>query len=640
MLPGGELACTGQVVRHVSVEQAREWRMAPGFGVQLRDTAPGFLEALERLLVGERLPPQTPPLSNAEEDARAEAVLQRFRGRLQGDHYLALGAPWDAGFDTVRVNAREARLALEPLLKLPLAPGPAGPGGAGAGARGGGLRVLGHPEHRAEYDAGLRNLEGLLRCLSEGLTVTALEAVPPPLPGAAPRAGGARHACTWPPGDAFAAQGKLPEALIAYEAALRGIRCTWRRSSAGARCGCGSRGLPPLIDLRPGTGSPLILSGPMSSDSDDKLPPQGRLTRLRKLAGLSAQLGADVLKSGARRLAGQDPELLSKGMAEKLVATLGDLKGAAMKFGQAVSMDPDLLTPEVRQVLARLQNQAPAMGYETVARVVREELGAPPEALFRQFDRQPLAAASLGQVHRAVLEDGRAVVVKVQYPGVADSLMGDLDNLGMVVKTVSKAAKVVDGTAYFQELREDLLLELDYRREARLCHAFVQSASRLEDLKVPDVIPERTCERVLTLELLQGQTLKDWVVTAPGAEERFRVARQLIRAIYGPFFCAGQIHADPHPGNFMVMSDGRLGLLDFGSVKSFSERFMDTNRRMFLQAVRRSPWTSSASPARWASPWSCRRRRPRRCSTRCCTSPGGPCARTRMTSPPARSAAT
>lgn len=327
----------------------------------------------------------------------------------------------------------------------------------------------------------------------------------------------------------------------------------------------------------------------MASDSDNKLPPQGRLTRLRKIAGLSAQLGADVLKSGARRLAGQEPDVFSTGMAEKLVATLGDLKGAAMKFGQALSMDPDLLTPEVRQVLARLQNQAPAMGYEAVARVIQEELGAPPEALFREFDGQPLAAASLGQVHRAVLEDGRTVVVKVQYPGVGESLKGDLDSLGLIVKTVSKASRAMDGTAYFQELREEFLLELDYRREARLCRAFAQSAARLEDLKVPGVVLERSSGRVLTLELLEGQTLKDWVLTAPPAEERFRVARQLIRAIYGPFFCAGEIHADPHPGNFMVMKDGRLGLLDFGSIKSFSPGFVDANRRMFLQAVNLEP---------------------------------------------------
>jgi predicted unusual protein kinase regulating ubiquinone biosynthesis (AarF/ABC1/UbiB family) len=327
----------------------------------------------------------------------------------------------------------------------------------------------------------------------------------------------------------------------------------------------------------------------MAADSDDTLPPQGRFTRFRKLAGLSAQLGAEVLKSGARRVVGQEEELFSKGMAEKLVATLGDLKGAAMKFGQAVSMDPDLMTPEVRQVLARLQNQAPAMGYEKVAQVIRQELGAPPEALFREFSREPLASASLGQVHRAVLEDGRAVVVKVQYPGVGDSLLGDLDNVSLMVKTVSKAHKRIDGTAYFQELREEMLLELDYRREARLCQEFVRGVERLPDLKVPEVMESRTTGRVLTLELLEGLTLKDWVVTDPSPEERFRVARQLIRAIYGPFFCAGEIHADPHPGNFMVMKDGRLGLLDFGSIKRFSERFVDANRLMFVQAMNKAP---------------------------------------------------
>jgi predicted unusual protein kinase regulating ubiquinone biosynthesis (AarF/ABC1/UbiB family) len=322
------------------------------------------------------------------------------------------------------------------------------------------------------------------------------------------------------------------------------------------------------------------------SDFDDKLPTQGRFTRFRKLAGLSAQLSADVLKSGAKRLVGQEPELLSKAAAEKLVSTLGELKGAAMKLGQAVSMDTELLSPEVRQVIARLQNEAPPMPHALVVRVLREELGGEPEALFRDFDPSPLAAASLGQVHRAVLHDGRPVAVKVQYPGIAETLAGDMDNLGLVVKTVSKASRLTDGTAYFRELREEMLLETDYRREAGLCTAFARGIARLPDLKVPAVVPERTTGRVLTLELLHGRTLKDWVVSGPSAEERFRVARQLILAIYGPFFLAGEMHADPHPGNFMVLEDGRLGLLDFGSIKRFTPRFVDANRRMFLHAVR------------------------------------------------------
>ncbi|WP_257457421.1 ABC1 kinase family protein [Archangium lipolyticum] len=322
------------------------------------------------------------------------------------------------------------------------------------------------------------------------------------------------------------------------------------------------------------------------SDLDDKLPTQGRFTRFRKLAGLSAQLGADVLKSGARRLVGQEPELLSRAAAEKLVTTLGELKGAAMKLGQAVSMDTEFLSPEVRQVIARLQNEAPPMPYEVVARVLREELGDSPEALFRDFDKTPLAAASLGQVHRAVLHDGRPVAVKIQYPGIAATLSGDMDNLGLVVNTLSKASRLADGTAYFQELREEMLLETDYLREAGLCTAFGRGVARLPELKVPAVISERTSRRVLTLELLQGRTLKDWVVSEPSAEERFRVARQLILAIYGPFFTVGEMHADPHPGNFMVLEDGRLGLLDFGSIKRFSPHFVDANRRMFLHAVR------------------------------------------------------
>ncbi|MCY1073893.1 ABC1 kinase family protein [Archangium lansingense] len=322
------------------------------------------------------------------------------------------------------------------------------------------------------------------------------------------------------------------------------------------------------------------------SDLDDKLPLQGRFNRFRKLAGLSAQISADVLKSGAKRLVGQEPELLSKAAAEKLVSTLGELKGAAMKFGQVVSMDTEFLSPEVRQVIARLQNEAPSMPQEVVVRVLREELGDTPEALFREFDPKPLAAASLGQVHRAVLHDGREVAVKVQYPGIAETLSGDMDNLGLVVKTVSKASRLADGTAYFQELREEMLLETDYLREAALCSDFARATAALPDLRVPEVIAERTSRRVLTLELLQGRTLKDWVVSEPSAEERFRVARQLIFAIYAPFFTHGQMHADPHPGNFMVLEDGRLGVLDFGSIKRFSPRFVDANRRMFLHAVR------------------------------------------------------
>jgi tRNA A-37 threonylcarbamoyl transferase component Bud32 len=219
-LPGGELACTGQVVRHVSSEQARQWNMAPGFGVQLRDSAPGFLEAFERLLVSGRVAPQPAPMSRERDEERAEEVLRRFASRLQGDHYRVLSAPWDADFDTVRVNTREARLALEPLRKLPLTPAQRAQVERILERVTEAFHVLGHPERRAEYDASLRNFEGLQRCLSAGLTVTALEECRRRFVARhhVPEGHAILHLAT---GNAFAAQGKLEEALRSYESALR-----------------------------------------------------------------------------------------------------------------------------------------------------------------------------------------------------------------------------------------------------------------------------------------------------------------------------------------------------------------------------------------------------------------------------------
>jgi len=317
------------------------------------------------------------------------------------------------------------------------------------------------------------------------------------------------------------------------------------------------------------------------ADDSDNLPPQGRFHRFRKLAGLTAQLGGEVLGKGARRLVGAgDGELLSRSATEKLVETLGDLKGAAMKFGQMASMDPDLLPPELRSVVARLQNQAPPMGADVVERVIREELGESPETRFASFDRAPMAAASLGQVHRARLHDGREVVVKVQYPGVDRGLKGDLENLGALVRTLSLAGGAMDGTAYFKELRDQLLLELDYRREARLADGFRAAVAPIPELRVPQVIEAHSADRVLALELLEGPTLQRWLESGPSPEARLRVSRQLVQATFGPFLLAGRVHADPHPGNYLVMPDGKLGVLDFGAIKQLEPEFVDVNRRL------------------------------------------------------------
>src|SRR5690606_37648375 len=212
-----------------------------------------------------------------------------------------------------------------------------------------------------------------------------------------------------------------------------------------------------------------------------------------------------------------------------------------------------------------------------------------PDVLFAHFDRAPMAAASLGQVHRARLHDGREVVVKIQYPGVEQGLKGDLANLNTLVRTLSLTGGALDGTAYFNEIRAQLLLELDYRREARLAQDFREAVGSFAALEVPRVVEAHSADRVLVLELLEGPTLQRWLESDPSPDERTRVSRQLVEATFGPFLLAGRVHADPHPGNYLVMPDGRLGILDFGAVKQLEPAFVEVNRKLLERLVEGIP---------------------------------------------------
>lgn len=323
------------------------------------------------------------------------------------------------------------------------------------------------------------------------------------------------------------------------------------------------------------------------ADDDSYKPSTGRFARLAKLASLSARLSTDVVTRGVKRFAGKasdDPvSLLGNGAAEKLVATLGDLKGLAMKIGQSLAMDPDLLTPEIRAVVARLQNQAPPMPWATVREVVSSQLGKGVEEAYASFEETALASASLGQVHRAVLHDGTAVAVKVQYPDIAKALEADLDNIGAMVSVVSASTRLPQGKAYYAEIREALLDELDYRTEAKRLKLFEHAVHGLPELRVPRVFDALTTEKVLTLELLEGMTVKEFLqdIDTRSAEEKFKASRLLILAIWVPFLNEGVVHADPHPGNFMLLPDGRLGVFDFGAIKQLSDPWLHANRRLF-----------------------------------------------------------
>jgi len=317
---------------------------------------------------------------------------------------------------------------------------------------------------------------------------------------------------------------------------------------------------------------------------DDDHVQTGRLRRLSRLAYLTARTTGDLLAQQARRKLGGEANPDLRKAAERILGTLGELKGAALKLGQALAMDPDALPAEARRIVAKLLAQAPQrMSFEKVAGVVRAELGKDPDDLFASFDREPLAAASLGQVHGARLRDGRDVVVKVQYPGVDRALESDLANAAILVHGLSLTGETLDGRPYYEEVRSSLLRELDYVQEAEQCRAYAAAARGFPELVVPEVVPDFSSLRVLCLTRLRGPHLLEVMESNPSEEERYRVGRLLAFAIWGPFYAARRIHADPHPGNFLVLSDGRLGVLDFGATKLLSEPFAATYRA-FLEA--------------------------------------------------------
>lgn len=302
--------------------------------------------------------------------------------------------------------------------------------------------------------------------------------------------------------------------------------------------------------------------------------PRGRLRRLGKIVGMTTRVGADLVAGKARKLLGDEGEVRHEA-ARRILDTLGELKGAAMKVGQTLALLSDQLPPEAQKIVARLFSQAPTLPYEAIARVIETELGKRPLDLFAEIDETPLAAASLGQVHRARLKTGEEVVVKVQYPDVANALAEDLKNVRAIVQAVGMGSKLLDGRDYFEEMRREVTAELDYRRELALVEEFRSYLARWPDLVVPRTFPQLSTGKVLVLEWLVGPTLHAFVHDMDGVpnDERFAISERLARAVLGPFLYHRVIHGDAHPGNFVVMEGGRLGVLDYGSVKHLSERF-------------------------------------------------------------------
>jgi len=303
------------------------------------------------------------------------------------------------------------------------------------------------------------------------------------------------------------------------------------------------------------------------------------VTRLRAERGMAALLlaarGGARYASNAPRLftaAGEHRERLRHDLAlqtaEDVVATLGSMKGVLMKLGQMASYVADGLSPAARRTLSRLQDSVPPMSPELAARVIAEELGLPPERAFAAWDPAPIAAASIGQVHRAITHDGRAVAVKVQYPGIAETMEADLGNVALLRRLVRVTAPSQDVGALLAELRERVTEELDYRIEARNQQMFADFYRGHPTIRVPGVVGELSARRVLTTELADGARFAE--LAGWSQAERDLAAETIYRFVFRSLYQAQAFNGDPHPGNYLFHGGGQVTFLDFGLVKNFS----------------------------------------------------------------------
>jgi predicted unusual protein kinase regulating ubiquinone biosynthesis (AarF/ABC1/UbiB family) len=313
--------------------------------------------------------------------------------------------------------------------------------------------------------------------------------------------------------------------------------------------------------------------------------PRGRAGLPRGRAGLRLRRGVAALRLAARggaRYAGHAPRLfaaagenreklrndLALQTAEDVADTLGTMKGVLMKLGQMASYVDDGLSPAVRRTLSRLQDSVPPMSPELAAGVVTEELGVPPERAFARWDPEPIAAASIGQVHRAMTRDGRAVAVKVQYPGIAESMAADLDNVALLRRMLRITAPSQDVNALIAELRDRILEELDYRREADNQRRMAEFYDGHPTIHVPQIIGELSARRVVTSELSGGARFAE--LTTWSQAERDLAAETIYRFVFRSLYEAHAFNGDPHPGNYLFHGGGRVTFLDFGLVKHFT----------------------------------------------------------------------
>ncbi len=341
----------------------------------------------------------------------------------------------------------------------------------------------------------------------------------------------------------------------------------------------------------------------MADDRPKSRPPTSRFGRLARLAALAPR-GVPLAFEGAKRVLGlssKEPPTAeerkklasdAKRAAEALLKTLGEMKGLPLKLGQMASYIDGLAPPgyeeRFKAELKKLLDRAPPLSAEAAVRVVTEELGAPPDQIFAEWESIPFAAASIGQVHRAVTKGGDCVAVKVQYPGIDKAIEADLKSIQFFQTMLSPVAKKLHSQQTIDEISQVFRDELDYAREAEMCDVFRRIHRGNDSIIIPRVHHALTTRRVLTCELLEGKSYADFVATAD-QNVRNIAGTTIWQFTFRALLRHGVLYADPHPGNYRFFDDGKVGFLDFGCVKTLPPDLVGGMKR-YMRAAMDEDW--------------------------------------------------
>jgi aarF domain-containing kinase len=311
--------------------------------------------------------------------------------------------------------------------------------------------------------------------------------------------------------------------------------------------------------------------------------PTGLWSRGSKLMGMASKMAINEIGSRLKNWEDEKDKLQSKvELAQTIVKTMSELKGASMKLGQLMSMDMgEFLPPEVIKVLENLHQNSTFLSYDKIEDILKEELGEKFSHL-KDISQIPLAAASIGQVHTATL-DNKLVVIKVQYPGVAESIPSDLRLLKMLLKNLSFIqGKSTDLDPFFKEVEEVLTRETDYVLETQMLGRYRQVFENSVYV-IPEVYPEYSTKKIITMQRIEGKSFNEWFEKSL-LGERQNLAHELMSLYLEEFFQHGLVQTDPNPGNFLLTKNNQMALLDFGAVKEYERSFIEDYRKVLIAA--------------------------------------------------------